>query len=114
MPMKILSIIPNSMTSRFPGDPFIEIRSFSRNEAEEFMMCLLSKFRIHKTDDPCFPFTSQSFDAMLQVLEEKRVEYNPRSLMKIFGYVAERFEDSGRNAPISKEFVKVSLWSYRA
>ncbi len=102
------------MTSRFPGDPFIEVSNFSRDEAEEFMKCLLSRFRIHSTDDPYFPFTSQSFDAILQVLEERRVDYNPRSLMKIFGYVAERFEDSGHNPPIHEDFVKVSLWSYRA
>lgn len=114
MPMKILSIIPNSMTSRFPGDPFIEVSNFSRNEAEEFMKCLLSKFRIHKFDDPHFPFTSKSFDAILKVLEKKRVEYNPRSLMKIFGHVAERFEDSGQSPPISEDFVEPLLWSYRA
>ena len=114
MPMKILSIIPDSMTSRFSSDPIIEVSNFSKDEAEQFMKCLLSKFRIRKTDDPYFPFTSQSFDATLRVLEERRVEYNPRSLMKIFGYIAERFEDSGKNPPISEEFVKVSLWSYRA
>lgn len=114
MPMKILSIIPRSMTSRFSGDPFIEVGKFSREEAEEFLKCLLREFRIREADDPHFPFTSQSFDVMLDVLEQKRVEYNPRSLMKIFGYVAERFDDAGLNPPISEEFTKVTTWSYRA
>ena len=114
MPMKILSIIPNSMTSRFSGDPFIEVTNFSRKEAEEFMKCLLRKFRIPEVEDPYFPFTLDSFEAIFRVLEERRVEYNPRSLMRIFGYVAERFEDSEHDPPISEEFAKVSLWSYRA
>ena len=114
MPMKILSIIPEGMTSRFSGDPFIEVGNFSRDEAEEFMKCLFRKFRIHKTEGPYFPYTPEAFEAILQVLKERRVEYSPRSLMKIFGHVAERFEDSGQNPPISEEFAKVSLWSYRA
>ena len=114
MPMKILSIIPTSMTSRFSADPFVEIRDFSREEAEEFMKCLLREFRTREVDDPHFPFTSQSFDVLLDVLEEKRVAFNPRSIMKIFGYTAERFEDAGHDPPISGEFAKVTSWSYRA
>jgi len=114
MPMKILSIIPDSMTSRFSGDPFIEVGNFSRDEAEEFMKCLFRKFRVHEVEDPYFPYTPESFEAILQTLKERRVEYNPRSLMKIFGHISERFEDSVQNPPISEEFVKVSLWTYRA
>ena len=112
MPMKILSIIPGSMVSRFSGDPFVEVRNFSIDEAEEFMKCLFGKFRIHEVEDPYFPYTPKAFEAILHFLKERRVEYNPRSLMKIFGHVSECFEDSKQNPPISEEFVKVALWSY--
>jgi Cdc6-like AAA superfamily ATPase len=114
MPMKILSIIPESMKARFPGDPFIEVANFSKDEAEEFMQCLFKKFRTREAKDPYHPFTAEAFEEILAFLKERNVEYNPRSLMKIFGHVSERFEDSNHSPPISTDFVKVSLWSYRA
>ncbi len=114
MPMKILSIIPESMKTRFSGDPFIEVTNFSRDEAEEFMKCLFRKFRTRKSEDPYLPFTPEAFEAIFAFLKKRNVEYNPRSLMKVFGYVSERFEDSSQNPPISEDFTKVSLWSYQA
>lgn len=114
MPMKILAIIPESMRNRFSGDPFIEVTNFSRNEAEEFMKCLFSKFRSHEIEDPYYPFTPKAFEEIFAFLKERNVEYNPRSLMKVFGHVSERFEDSNDSPPISADFAKVSLWSYRA
>jgi len=114
MPMNILSIIPDSLVSRFSGDPFIEVRNFSKDEAAEFMKCILGKFRISQTSDPYFPYTREAFDEILEFLNEKHVDYNPRSLMKICGHVCESFESSDQNVPISDEFVKQSLVSYLA
>jgi Cdc6-like AAA superfamily ATPase len=112
MPMNILSIIPESLVQRFSGDPFIEFRNFSKEEAEEFMKCLFAKFRVNENSDPYFPYSHDAFQANLSFLQEKHIDYNPRSLMKIFGHTSNCFEDTNLEPPISMEFVKASLNSY--
>jgi hypothetical protein len=114
MPKNILSIIPESLVSRFSGDPFIEVSNFSRDEAEEFVRCIFGKFRISAVDAPYFPFTPQAVDTILEFLKERHVDYNPRSLMKAFGHVSESFENSDQEVPVSAEFAKNSLTSYLA
>lgn len=112
MPMNILSIVPENLVSRFSGDPFVEIKCFCRDEAEEFMKCIFQKFRIHETNDPYYPYTPEAFEAVLDFLQERHVDYNPRSLMKVFGHTSRCFENSDEKIPISKEFVKKALDSY--
>jgi hypothetical protein len=112
MPMNILSIIPDNMIQRFSGDPFIEFSNFSRDEATEFVKCLFAKFRALKTEDSYFPYTREGFEGILNFLNQRHVDYNPRSLMKVFGYVSECFEDLGENPPISGEFVRKRLESF--
>jgi Cdc6-like AAA superfamily ATPase len=112
MPMNILSIIPESMVQRFPGDPFIEFSNFSREEAAEFVKCLFAKFRAIKVQDEYFPYTREDFEGILDFLNEHHVEYNPRSLMKVFGHISECFEADVEKPPISVEFVRNCLESY--
>ena len=112
MPVNILSILPESMVHRFSGDPFIEFKNFSRFEAAEFIKCLFNTFRIVKAEDDYFPYTHESFETVLTYLTEHHVEYNPRSLMKIFGHISEIFETVEGNTPIDKEFVNKCLESY--
>ena len=112
MPMNILSIVPDNLVSRFSGDPFVEIKCFSKDEAEEFMKCIFRKFRTHESNDPYYPYSPEAFETVLCFLQERHVEYNPRSIMKAFGHTSRCFEDSDEKIPISKEFVKKALDSY--
>jgi hypothetical protein len=112
MPINILSIMPDSMVQRFPGNPFIEFSNFSREEAAEFVKCLFAKFRVVKDQDEYFPYTKQDFEGIFDFLSERHVEYNPRSLMKVFGYISECFESVKEKPPISAEFTRKCLESY--
>jgi Cdc6-like AAA superfamily ATPase len=112
MPANILSIIPENMVQRFSGDPFIEFKNFSKEEASEFIMDLFTRFRNVKSEDNNFPYTKQSVEDILQFLNEHHVEYNPRSLMKVFEYVSECFENSEEMLPISSKFARERLKSY--
>jgi Cdc6-like AAA superfamily ATPase len=113
MPVNILSIIPENMVQRFSGEPFIEFKNFSREEAAEFMKCLFQKFRSAKTQDDYFPYTRGSFEEVLSYLAAHHVEYNPRSLMKIFDHISQSFENAEGNPPISEESIKESLETYQ-
>lgn len=112
MPINILSIIPENLYQRFSGDPFIEFKNFSREEAAEFMNCLFQKFRSTKMQDDYFPYTGEAFEEIFSYLTAHHVEYNPRSLMKIFDYISQFIEDAEENPPISAESVKKCLETY--
>jgi hypothetical protein len=112
MPMNILTIIPEGLVQRFSGDPFIEFTNFTEDEAEQFVECIFGKFRVSKSQNPYFPYSCEGSKAALHFLTERHVEYNPRSLMKIFGHISELFEESSENPPISEEFVRKCLDTY--
>jgi Cdc6-like AAA superfamily ATPase/uncharacterized protein YozE (UPF0346 family) len=114
MPINILSIIPENMVQRFSGNTFIEFKNFSREEAADFMKCLFQEFRCTKTQDDYFPYTRDAFEEVLSYLAAHHVEYNPRSLMKIFDHVSQSFEDAEENTPISGESIKKCLQTYSA
>ena len=110
--MNILTIIPEGLVQRFSGDPFIEFTNFTEDQAEQFVECIFGKFRVSESQNPYIPYSCEGFKAALHFLTERHVEYNPRSLMKIFGHISELFEESSENPPISEEFVRKCLDTY--
>jgi hypothetical protein len=115
-PITIKQTVPDDMIKRLPAKALIRIPAFKDvQEAEEFILDLLKKFRMKDRPPPdiFYPFSEDAITETLRIVASKSNEITPREAMKHFDFVLDQADVRGliqrKSDRIGTDFVREVL-----